>query len=267
MREIGFEELKQIQLDILKDVHTYCVSNNIKYSLAYGTLLSAVRHKGYIPWDDDIDIMMPRKDYERFIHTYDGKKRDLKVLCPSSNWLYYAPFANVVNTKTMLIEDNLENVKELGIKIDVFPIDSVPDNTIFRIKLFERVNTLKCLINIKNRKLPAKKKKCKLKIILIKTVLSVIPIAWVLDKLAKIRNYQNVNSNMVNDIVWCPTGAKGCFPRNAMDYYVDIRFENSFFKVLGDFDTYLRCNYGNYMQLPPEDQRIPRHGFKAFWKD
>ena len=70
MREIGFSEIKSVALDILKDVAHFCDTHDIRYVLAYGTMLGAVRHKGFIPWDDDIDIMMPRDDYNRFIKTY-----------------------------------------------------------------------------------------------------------------------------------------------------------------------------------------------------
>ena len=75
MRELNINEIKKIQLEILKNVAEYCDDNNIRYFLAYGTLLGAIRHKGYIPWDDDIDIVMPRPDYEKFIYNFIGTKK------------------------------------------------------------------------------------------------------------------------------------------------------------------------------------------------
>ena len=74
MREMTLEEIQQVSLEILKDVHRFCVENDIKYSLCYGTLLGAIRHNGFIPWDDDIDIMMPRPEYDRFIRLYQSEK-------------------------------------------------------------------------------------------------------------------------------------------------------------------------------------------------
>ena len=74
MRTIGDLELRQLQLDILRQVHTYCQNNGLKYFLAGGTLIGAVRHKGYIPWDDDIDLFMPRKDYDLFVANYNQQK-------------------------------------------------------------------------------------------------------------------------------------------------------------------------------------------------
>ena len=70
MKEMTTADIQQVSLDILKDIHSFCQKENIKYSLAYGTLIGAIRHRGFIPWDDDVDIMMPRPDYERFIRTY-----------------------------------------------------------------------------------------------------------------------------------------------------------------------------------------------------
>ena len=79
MKKIGIEELKELQLNILVDVDKFCRERNYKYSLAYGTLIGAIRHKGYIPWDDDIDIMMPRADYELFIKEFNSAFDNLKV--------------------------------------------------------------------------------------------------------------------------------------------------------------------------------------------
>ena len=105
MEELGIDKLKQIQLDMLKDIHTFCVEHEIRYSLAFGTLLGAVRHKGYIPWDDDIDIMMPREDYNRFIRSYGNQT--YKIADMSVNPNYGLPFAKVEDVLTV-IEENVE---------------------------------------------------------------------------------------------------------------------------------------------------------------
>lgn len=118
------EELKSIQLGILKDVHDYCSSTNITYWLAYGTLLGAIRHNGYIPWDDDIDIAMPREHYEKFIQSY--KKKNTVVYSCSNNKKYILHFAKVYDTRTILKEYANMNI-ETGVYIDIFPIDNVPD--------------------------------------------------------------------------------------------------------------------------------------------
>lgn len=131
MRLISFEEHKKIQLSILRDIDVFCQKNQIKYFLAFGTLLGAIRHKGFIPWDDDIDIAMPRPDYNKFILSFNGMVDNLKVLAPEIDLDYYAPYANVYDTRTVLEEKGTSHLKfEIGVKIDVFPIDGVPTNKI-----------------------------------------------------------------------------------------------------------------------------------------
>ena len=79
MKKLSQKEVRQIQLNIMHNIHVYCIEHNIRYSLAFGTLIGAVRHKGFIPWDDDIDIMMPRFDYNRFIQGFETIYHDLTV--------------------------------------------------------------------------------------------------------------------------------------------------------------------------------------------
>ncbi len=123
------EEFKQIQIDILLAINKFCNEHNIKYSLACGTLLGAIRHKGFIPWDDDIDIYLLREDYNKLITVFpsllDGKY-SLNSL--ERNPLWNRPYAKAFDTQTIEIEAVRNNVPNMGIGIDVFPIDDVPDD-------------------------------------------------------------------------------------------------------------------------------------------
>ena len=128
MKEMSLKDIQSISLEILKDVHAFCVKNNIKYTLQGGTLLGSVRHNGFIPWDDDIDIAMPRPDYEKFCRNYVSKK-GYQLICRQNNECYIM-FARVAEMeKTIAKCDILPwTNKSTGIWIDIFPLDGVEDD-------------------------------------------------------------------------------------------------------------------------------------------
>ena len=140
MKEISIEELKDLQTGMAVKVHTFCQENGIRYYLGYGSLIGAVRHKGYIPWDEDIDLGMPRPDYERFIHSFNGAYPDLKVFAPELDPGYYAPYANVCLEGTLLEEENFSHRgRKIGVKVDIFPIDGAPSDDAAYAKLREKL--------------------------------------------------------------------------------------------------------------------------------
>ena len=124
MKEMSLRELQQFSLEIMKDVHQFCMDNNIVYSLLDGSLIGAIRHKGFIPWDDDIDIVLRRPDYERFCQTYKSDKYKLK--CRENNPDCMVPFARVYDDKRTVIKTTAPWCDdEVGIWIDVVPADCV----------------------------------------------------------------------------------------------------------------------------------------------
>ena len=137
MKELTIEELKQYQLGILKVVAEYCEGNEIKYWLDCGTLLGAVRHKGYIPWDDDIDIGMLREDYDKFIYSFNSSNERYKVYSIENNPDFYFPHAKVLDTDTVLYEPD-ENGLKLNINIDIFIYDNAPDDERLTKRMFKK---------------------------------------------------------------------------------------------------------------------------------
>lgn len=124
MKELTLRELQNEELNILKDVHSFCKKNNIRYSLYGGTLIGALRHKGFIPWDDDIDIIMPRPDYDRFCKNY--KSVNYKVADMHSEKSFMLAFARVYDDKrTTSISTYPWISKDVGVWIDVFPADGL----------------------------------------------------------------------------------------------------------------------------------------------
>ena len=126
-KEITDKELKKIQTEILKYVHDYCLKNNIKYWLDSGTLLGAIRHKGYIPWDDDIDIGMARDDYNKFLENFNNTQSKYKCYSIENNNKFCYPYAKILDTSTILYEPDEKGIK-LCVYIDLFPYDNAPND-------------------------------------------------------------------------------------------------------------------------------------------
>ena len=258
MREIkDINEIRNIQLSILDDIHTFCQTHNIRYSLAFGSLLGAVRHGGYIPWDDDIDICMPRADYERFLQSYRNRGvyqlRDRSITSE-----HYYTFAKIVDGRTMVSEPDVSG-HTTGVWVDVFPIDYVPDGQRSR----------RCLFWFKN--VLYKMRMCKL---LPGTSLHsafatfcyrFFPLsAPCVDRLLRILICRTTPTSTMSCLTENIRTPRNCFPAVVFDNIKEYSFEGRTFMGVVDADAYLTCHYGNYMQLPPEDQRTTHH-FQAWW--
>ena len=137
-REIGLDEARELELNLLIKFAEFCEQENLRYYLAYGTLIGAIRHKGFIPWDNDVDVVMPRTDYDRFLER--GQE------CPIEDYIqaldYHKvrtfPFIKLIDNRTRLKEHFLVTEENLGIYIDIFPLDGFPDSREQQLKLFKK---------------------------------------------------------------------------------------------------------------------------------
>ena len=257
------EEIKQLQLNILTRVHDFCVSHNIQYSLSSGTLIGAVRHKGYIPWDDDIDIYMLRTEYERFEREFQDDRYCLLSIKTNKKCIY--PFAKVYDNHTVLIEDVKYNTKDLGVNIDIFQLDSLPDDLIERQRLFRKNRILGRIIQLKQMKYRrGRSVKNNVLFILSRIPLFFIPFLFLVRHKAKIGGMFNPKAKDICNIM--DGNGRATIPMEIMENFIDIEFEGRSYKCMKDYDIYLKKAYGDYMQLPPEDKRITHHAYKAYWK-
>lgn len=268
MKELSIEELKSLQVEMLCRIDEFCNKNNIKYSLAFGTLIGAIRHKGYIPWDDDIDIVMPRTDYNLFIKTFNGSYENLYLLAPELNRNFYAPYANVCDNRTLLLEGlNGHRGIEMGVKIDVFPVDGTPPNEIDYRNLVNYLIHIKYIMAIKRQVLSLFHPKSFVIVSFYKMVYaftSYINCQQII--MNKIRLYPYEESEYVDTIVF-PVYKYNRLLKSVFEEYIDVEFEGHMFKAIKEYDIYLKKIYGDYMKLPPVEKRIPHHGFTALWKE
>lgn len=261
MKQLNIDEIRKIQLDILKKVHSFCVKNNIKYFLGYGTLLGAVRHKGFIPWDDDIDIVMPRKDYEKFIREFNKEYKDTKVHAPELEKDYHYLMAKISNETTLLIEDVAYKTK-IGVNIDLFPIDNynIKDKLMYKKQIFYGY-----IKNIKIIKLSKRRNLLKNILLVIGKMLTFFISIKKIQSLM-IKNAKKYKDKKTSHCCILITGKTANKPLlcEVFGEQMLCSFEGEKFFIPKYYDTWLKSLYGNYMKLPPEDKRISHHKFKAY---
>lgn len=266
MKDISVEEMKQIQVEILKDIHRFCEQNGLRYTLIFGSLLGAIRHKGYIPWDDDIDIAMPRKDYEKFIQRYHHDFYYVYDYRKDKD--YHNPYAKVADTRTIL-EENI-CMKSIGINIDVFPFDNMFDTKEECNAFIDSLNSIKKKFRIKLVK-PGRKNVWWKRILIRLAKVAMLPYSM---KGLTQQEYEKVNtlSNDQAAFVALPVdpeiGAayRSVYPRRMFDNFTKKPFEEDEFMVTADYHQWLTQMYGDYMTLPPDIDRTSPHTLsKIYW--
>lgn len=265
MKQISVQENKQISIGILEAIDSFCRSHDIDYSIGYGTLIGAVRHKGFIPWDDDIDIIMTRNNYEIFRKCFnDTSPSEFIRLCDSSSIPNYPyPFVKVDDTRTVKEE---AGYNKMGVSIDVFPFDMIPNSGLRRrIHCFEG-RVLWHLFNLKKMSWRHGRGFLKnLSIILLKIPAFCFPYDYLLRMTERLSTkYDRLHTSDLGCVVGA-YGKKDIMPASFMQDYIDILFEGKQFRCISEYDKWLRSLYGDYMQLPPKDQRQPKHIFRAYW--
>lgn len=270
------EELRQlqlVQLDMMKEIHGVCENNNLNYYLIGGSALGAVRHKGFIPWDVDIDIAMPRKDYEAFLHTYSEQLSDrLVAMYYESDKGFFAPHMLVVLKDSELIQtiDKLNpQVKRFGIFIDVFPLDYCPEDKELRIK---QANKLRSLAKLKHRKLsfilPGDNGLIRVSKHIIRLALSLIPMRFILKRQQDImQQYDSRPTSLICSMASHYKYEKQCMPISVYGTPTLVPFENCMFYGPERMDDYLHRIYGDYMKMPSaiEQERMKKIFVSAKW--
>lgn len=267
MTEMDLEQVRLIQLDVLSAVHQFCCENDIRYSLACGTLLGAKRHKGYIPWDDDIDIYLLRDDYNKLLQNFPETYQGLfKIASLDRDERWDRAYAKGYHYGT-IFKESTESKYSLGVCIDIFPIDSVPNSDdewrhYNKLRLFwQKVYFLKSIKLSKTRSTVKN-------IVLLLGKIVILPISQraIAKHISRIaQKYNNIESEYVFENVLGIVSRRP-FPKRLFDSVADIVFEDRIYKAFSDSEEYLKKTYGNWDVLPPVEKRITHHSFKAYWK-
>lgn len=265
MKPIDIEERKRLQQDILDAVSSFCKEKGLRYSLACGTMLGAVRHKGYIPWDDDIDIYMPREDYEKlnkFFPDILSGRYEMASLERRDRW--WNCFAKVYDNRTLVCEEKNRR-KHIGVSIDVFPVDDVPCDEeewlSFNRKRRSMVQRLRlsCIRFSQSHKWYKNVALVGIKLLFRHSRKRALAIN------DYIKSYNGKGSDRVFE---CCQGliAKRPFPKRLFDDLKETEFEGKMYSAFADADTYLSLQYGkDYMTPPPPEKRTSLHTDKAYW--
>lgn len=269
MRQIELDELKQIELEILKSFAQYCEKKHLRYFLYAGTLLGAVRHHGFIPWDDDIDVVMPRPDYEAFLKLTQEEKIAPNLIIDtyriSDNSI--CPFIKVEDNRTDGHEENLPDSFHTGVWIDVFPLDGLPDEEADREEHIRRVSGLIKQLDLCTRKyIPCKDPLRHLKRYIIYRRYAKMDYRGVdrrIEELAQKYHYET--SRYIGNVAFA-AGMNEIVAKQGFESAVELDFEGFKFKVPGNYEKYLTCLYGDYMKLPPEKDRVRKHDYQCWWK-
>ena len=259
MREMTREELKEKQLNILDVVHKFCEENGISYWLDCGTLLGAIRHKGFIPWDDDIDIGMLRQDYDKFTAIFNSFSDRYKVINIDVDRNFYCAFSKVVDKSTRLIEFD----RDFFVNIDVFVYDNAPDDDdALRIQYDNRDKLYGWYILQNKQKFNSKNCIEKYAKKLFLRCLRILPNAFFIRKI--IANSQKYASDKTKRVGNFMSIARIACDKDVFTSFVDVEFEGRKYKAPVGYDKWLKAFYKNYMELPPVEKRISTHRFVAY---
>ena len=262
MRSVDLDELRKIQIQILDITAKFCDEHQIHYWLDSGTLIGAVRHNGYIPWDDDIDIGMLRPDFERFIREFNGYDSRYVVKCVDTDPTFPYAFAKILDTKTILYEPD-EKGSKIQINIDLFAYDNAPDDARAVHKQYNRRDFYQYANVIRTMRIKPSGGVCKrLLIRALRLLLLPFPENYFAKKESEnARRYNGTETKQIGNFL---AFLRIVCDREVLEKFEDHVFEGKMYKVPSAYDRWLTILYGDYMKLPPKEKQVAHHAFKAY---
>ena len=260
------QEIQQMELGIMEYIHEVCNKIGVKYFLAYGSLIGAVRHQGFIPWDDDMDICMLRDDYEKLQdYLIANPSERYQVMSYKNNRNYVYPFMKVMDNQTYLIEEDVRIDSNMGIYVDIFPVDGYEDDQAFKDKMTTIIKkrqlscyTFKGITN-KNSFINSLIRYASVIAFYFTDTNKYVKQIDELAKTRKVEDYELVDYLIYKDM------NKPVWKREWLKDVTFGHFEGRDFLIPVNFHELLTSDYGNYMQFPPVEQQVSHHDFRL-WK-
>lgn len=251
MKKLSLEEIKELELEMLLYIDKVCRENNIKYFLDSGTLLGAIRHKGFIPWDDDVDIILFRDDYEKLIDILKNKENQYLVIDDDTD-SYIHPFAKLINTDTRAEFNGFIISEILGVFIDIFPIDPIPNEPYKRKIFFSKIwYSRKFIQSISFNDIELNNKQK-----FISKISKKIGHKY-FNRIIKNERYKHSLEKTTHvTTILASFKKEKILEKDWFKEQIYVTFEDYQFPVPNGYDEYLKKLYGNYMTLPPKEQQV-----------
>lgn len=261
-KKLQLPEIKHTAYSTLVFFDEYCKMHGLKYFLSNGTLLGAVKYCGFIPWDDDVDVLMPREDYDRFIKTYKDVKL-YKLFSRERDPQYKYTYAKLCHMGTIKKECNIDNGVELGIDIDIFPLDYCSDHLLRngmqrKMNIYQKACILSKFVSSKGKPLYKR---------LIIAVCKMLGFDFFCNRLSKlVKKESGKGTKYLGCLMWPIYGKKEIVPSQVFSDTIDVTFNDRTFPAPVGYHTYLQSLYGEYHLDPPLNKQKSHHLFEAYYK-
>lgn len=270
---ISLVQIQELEFGILKYIKDVCEKHGIQYYLAYGTLIGAVRHQGFIPWDDDIDIMMPRPEYIKLLEVMRQDPHPFyKMVSVDTNDLFQVPLPKIVDTRTLLIQDyDIIEPVPLGVYVDIFLMDGAGNTYENALQYYDQSFKLYCDWKKSRLKLfPSNMSKIKGALRWVKNLPYILKGSqFFMDRLTKHNSFYSYQDSQF--IATFETGTRDAckcvWDREVFTPGTRLEFNGELFQVPQNYQEVLTVEYGDYMILPSEDKRVSHHFYNLKWKD